>query len=341
MSDVSLEGRADDMSAGGNEATRDSVIWTSKAEQLARTRRPWAALDGAIVLYTVVTAMLVLACYHTIAEPLPILAFHALVLFVVFTLPQRGAPWERATPNEPVWRKTLRGGARFLRYSYPLLLVLFFFEEVQQTVNAIAPTAPYWFEPYLYSADRWLFGELPTLFMSSWVGMPQDEILHFFYFSYYLILIGAVVVAWFGPKGSKQPGPGFETALTSVMVAFFLAFIWYPWLPARGPWENPDLMAGLPAFQGVIFTPIMEWIIDHGAVSGGCFPSSHVAGSWGMVFGLAKFHRRAALGLGVLALGMSFACVYTRYHHGVDVPAGLLAGIVGAWIGWTVTRRSQ
>ena len=67
-----------------------------------------------------------------------------------------------------------------------------------------------------------------------------------------------------------------------LMLAFFFSFLWFPWLPARGPWESPELMAGLPAFQGIVFTPIIEWIIERGAVSGGCFPSSHVpeAGAW-------------------------------------------------------------
>jgi membrane-associated phospholipid phosphatase len=99
------------------------------------------------------------------------------------------------------------------------------------------------------------------------------------------------------------------------------------------------LMAELPAFRGVLFTPLVEWIIDRGAVSGGCFPSSHVAGSWGTVLGLAAHQRRAALVLAFFAVGMSVACIYTRYHHGVDVPAGLLAGLLGAWIGRTLTRR--
>jgi membrane-associated phospholipid phosphatase len=91
-------------------------------------------------------------------------------------------------------------------------------------------------------------------------------------------------------------------------------------------------MATLTPFEGFFFVPLIEKIIAAGSVSGGCFPSSHVAGSWGVVFGLARFHRRAALAMGLLAAGMSFACVYTRYHHVVDVPAGFLAGLAGALI---------
>jgi membrane-associated phospholipid phosphatase len=128
--------------------------------------------------------------------------------------------------------------------------------------------------------------------------------------------------------------------MVSVVTAFLLCFLWYPFLPARGPWENAELMATLTPFEGLLFVPAVEAVIDQGAVSGGCFPSSHVAASWAVVFGLAPFHRRAAWIAGLLSFGLSLSCVYTRYHHGVDVPAGLFAGIAGAGIGSWVSRRS-
>jgi hypothetical protein len=41
-----------------------------------------------------------------------------------------------------------RSTLRFLRYTYPALLLTLFFEEVSLTVNAAATGAPYWFETY-------------------------------------------------------------------------------------------------------------------------------------------------------------------------------------------------
>jgi membrane-associated phospholipid phosphatase len=299
--------------------------------------RRWSAVDIAIVAYTTVTGILILVRHSLIPKANSLLLFHALVLLVVATLPPRGARWE----NVPLlsWRKTLRDIARFLRYTYPLALVIYFFEEVAHTVNVIAPATPYWFEQYLYAADRWLFGELPALLLAGWTGLVQDELIHFFYFSYYLIVVGGAVIAWFGVNGTgkSQPGPGIETAMTTTVLAYFFSFVWYPLLPARGPWENPEVMAGLAPFEGVVFTPLMEWIIGKGAVSGGCFPSSHVSGAWGMVFGLARFHRRPALILGLIAAGMSFACIYTRYHHAVDIPAGFLMAAVAALVAYRIT----
>ena len=287
-------------------------------------------LDRVVMAYTAWVALLVVLLRKNVSEWPTILAFHLFVLAVMIALPRRGAPWETR-------KRRFRGGLRFFRYSYPLLLMVFFFEEVHQTVNALWPNAPYWFESRLYAADRFLFGDLPSILLNPSTGLLQDELMHGFYFSYYFIVIGGVVLAWLG-SGSPRPGPAFPTTLTSVVTAFLLCFVGYPFLPARGPWENGALMTTLTPFDGRVFVPIVEAILDRGAVSGGCFPSSHVAASWAVVLGLARFHPGWATVCGVFTSGLSFACVYTRYHHGVDVLAGLLAGIAGTAIGSWASR---
>jgi hypothetical protein len=298
----------------------------------------FAPLDGIVLAYTLWVMVLVFLAFDNVPHPGRILAFHAAVAAAIALLPARGAPWERSRPEERRWRRNFRGGLRFFRYSYPLLLVLYFFEEVQYTVNAFSPHEPHWFERSLYAGDRFLFGDLPSVLLNPYVGPVQDEVLHAFYLSYYFILIGGIVIAWLG-DGEKHPGRAFQTTLTAAITAFFLCFVFYPFLPARGPWENAELMATLTPFQGFVFTPLIEAIIERGAVSGGCFPSSHVGGSIGIALGLLPFHRKPALVLLFFALGMSVACVYTRYHHGVDVPAGILAGLAGAALAHRLHRQ--
>jgi len=303
--------------------------------------RRFVLLDYIVFGYTAWVAVFTLLFGAHMASPTSILSLHVFVLAAMVLAPPRGASWE--TVAVVGWKRPVRDFLRFFRYSYPLLLILFYFEEGAQTVNAMWGEAPHWFESYLYAADEKIFGTLPALVMNGWVGIVQDELMHGFYFSYYIILIGGVVTAWMGRKGEAVPAHGFQTTLTSVITAFFLCFIWYPFLPARGPWENPELMAGMVPFEGFFFVPIIEKIIQHGAVSGGCFPSSHVAGAWGIVFGLLPFHRNKALIFGFFAVGMSLACVYTRYHHGIDVPAGFTAGLVAAVISYKLTgvKRSS
>jgi membrane-associated phospholipid phosphatase len=85
---------------------------------------------------------------------------------------------------------------------------------------------------------------------------------------------------------------------------------------------------------------VIEVIIAGAAVSGGCFPSAHVSGTWALTFGLAFSRPKTAFWFGLFALGLSVACVYTRYHHAVDVFAGLTVGAVAAATGYLLTRQA-
>jgi membrane-associated phospholipid phosphatase len=227
-------------------------------------------------------------------------------------------------------------------HPYPAPLLTPFFEEVRFIVNATSPGRPYWFEAYLYAADRTLFGTTPAVAISKAPAPVLDELMHGLYFSYYPLIIGGVVTAWIGSKrAGATPGAGFQTTMTSMVLGFFFAYVWYPFLPARGPWENRELMSGLREFHGFLFVPLIQWIIDRAAVSGGCFPSAHVAGTCGLLVGLATEHRRLALWFSLIAVGLGVSCVYTRYHHAVDVIAGLIVGVAGGTVGHLLTLRCQ
>jgi len=299
----------------------------------------WIAVDWAVALYATFVAILAVVRASAIPKWTHILAAHTLLVAALVWLPPRGAAWERPDRGDERLAAWARAAARFLRYTYPALLLTAFFEEVALTVNAIAPASPYWFEPHLYAIDRAIVGATPAV-LSSQAGFPiLDEIMHAFYFSYYLLITCGIVIAWTGGgRGRATPAPGFHAAMTTMMLGFFLSYVWYPFLPARGPWENPELMAELRPFDGWFFTGAVKLMMTGVAVSGGCFPSAHVSGTWALTFGLFPWHRRAALWLGMAAVGLSVACVYTRYHHLVDVLAGVavaaIAVVIVHWSPW-------
>jgi membrane-associated phospholipid phosphatase len=295
-------------------------------------------LDWALAAY--VTFVALIAIVWTVPSWPYILGAHVALIGGLLLLPPRGAAWEQACASDSRWRRRARSAARFLRYTYPALLLTPFFEEASLTVNAAAVNAPYWFEHYLFNADRALFGGTPAVMLSQAGNPALDEMMHAFYFSYYLLIIGGIVIAWNRGRGGRgTPGGGFHTAMLCMMLGFFLSYVWYPFLPARGPWEHPEVVSGLRPFAGWIFTRAIELIIAGAAVSGGCFPSAHVSGTWALAFGLCAADRRAARWFALLATGLSVACVYTRYHHAVDVLAGLTVAVVAAMIGFALTRR--
>lgn len=305
-----------------------------------RRTASWIPLDWILTIYVIFVALV--AVIWAVPKWPYILAGHAALVGGLLWLPPRRAAWEQPHPTDSRWLSSARSAARFLRYTYPALLLTPFFEEVSLTVNAAARNAPFWFERYLFAADRALFGDTPAAILSRAGNPAVDEIMHAFYFSYFPLIITGIVIAWTGRGRARgTPAIGFHTAMTCMMLGFFLSYVWYPFLPARGPWENAELVASLRPFSGWIFTRVIDVIIAGGAVSGGCFPSAHVSGSWALIFGLYKKDRKAALCMGLVAVGLSIACVYTRYHHAVDVLAGLLVAAVASTIGYRLTRRSD
>ncbi len=303
--------------------------------------RQWSTLDWGIALYTIYVSVLLLAT-RSISEWWILLFLHGVFLVALAMLPARGASWEMGR-TEPGWRTTTRHIGVILRYMYPLVIILLFFEEGQYIVNVMYPDSPYWFEKYLYGADQWIFGTHPSVFLLPYRSWSLDELMHFFYFSYFLVLIFGPLIGRIPPKGSPNQKTGFarpefESALTCMILGFLCAFVWYPWIPARGPFENVELIVSQPPFEGGLFTAWARGITDGAYVSGNCFPSAHVAGTWGVTLGLLFHYRRIGIFMAVLAVGVSISCFYTRYHHFVNVPAGFLMGLLGAGLFWWTKR---
>ena len=126
--------------------------------------RRWCAVDWLVAGHATFVAVLVVVC--AVPQAPLVVAAHATLLAFMWWLPPRGAPWERLQPGESRGLARLRAVARFLRYTYPALLLTPFFEEVALFVNAVAPGHPYWFEAHLIAADRAVFGGTPAIMLS-------------------------------------------------------------------------------------------------------------------------------------------------------------------------------
>ncbi len=306
------------------------------------TIRAWVVIDWAMAVYSTYLALILLWTRSIPQWPVLVLLHFVFIVFL-WLLPPRGASWEDCH-EKTTWRTVLRKTVVFLRYMYPLIPALLFFEEGRLIVNAIFPETPYWFEPYLYAADHWIFGDHPSIVLLPFLSWPLNELMHFFYFSYFVLIVVGPLLGRLPSPGSsdrdvKLDRPEFDAALTCMILGFFCAFVLYPWLAARGPFENVELISSLSPLEGGPFTFLARWITDGAAVSGNCFPSGHVAGTWGYTFGILAYRRPAGWVLVPLAIGISVSCVYTRYHHAVDVPAGFLMGVLGTTIYFAAKRR--
>jgi hypothetical protein len=175
---------------------------------IAARLKTWIAVDWALASYVGYVAAI--AVIFSVPHWRWILLGHSALVLLILSLPERGAGWEAPRDDDPGWRAAVRSIARFLRYTYPPLLLTPFFEEVALTVNAAATHAPYWFEHDLYTADHVLFGASPAVILSQAGGPAPDEVMHAFYFSYFIVIIGGTIFAFNGGDATAA-GPGRDS----------------------------------------------------------------------------------------------------------------------------------
>ena len=105
----------------------------------------------------------------------------------------------------------------------------------------------------------------------------------------------------------------------------------------RPHWEAPAVDPALLKAIAMIFLQLA--IVVAIALFFSTFSSPMLAAA--LTFGLYAHHRKAAIWFGLVAAGLSVSCVYTRYHHAVDVVAGLTVATIAAMIGYRLTRGSR
>jgi membrane-associated phospholipid phosphatase len=107
--------------------------------------------------------------------------------------------------------------------------------------------------------------------------------------------------------------------LATLFVGALSVYAILPHFPAVGPrlaFPGQDM----PNYGGM-WHSINVWLLDHGDISTGVFPSGHVAVAFASAFGLlrARCRRPWVCGAVFVAAAMVFlATIYCRYHYAVD-----------------------
>jgi len=120
-----------------------------------------------------------------------------------------------------------------------------------------------------------------------------------------------------------------------IMFTYCTVFLLFLLFPAEGPWvilkEKHTIMP-----EGGFFLHLNQAIQGKGSIRGGCFPSSHVAAAFTILWGTLKYNRKLGIFLFPCIFGMAAATVYCRYHHAADAFSGMVLGtilyFVGNWI---------
>jgi membrane-associated phospholipid phosphatase len=222
----------------------------------------------------------------------------------------------------------------FARHWYPFVLFIFFFEELHYLVHLIFSG---WFDRWLITFDYALFGAHPTVWMEQFATTAVNDLMAFFYLTYYLFTVVLVGVLY-----AKQEWRKFWTVMTATATAYVMGYLIALAFPIEGPYHTLRALQHGPLAGGPV-TALMSVIQRFGRVHGAAFPSLHVAGAFVALIGARKFVRGLFLVFLPLFAAMCVSTVYGRYHYVADIFGGLIVGAVGFWIAqrWEARRSSS
>jgi membrane-associated phospholipid phosphatase len=252
---------------------------------------------------------LILIFFHKTVDSWPLyVLIHAVSVFVIFELVRAG---ERHPQNKILW---------FCRTFYPIAIFLFGWSEVNTSVRMFF--GDFWFTGPAIAMDKFLFGVHPTLWCQQFTSPLLDEIMGFFYASYYLFLPSVVLFLYIKGKRAETLA-AFSFLSVTLLSNYFLFYL----LPALSP-----SMAGSLAplhtktYTGYFFMKIILAIQQNAGIAGGAFPSSHIAEAFVLTLAALRYEKKLGLVLLPITFGVAVSTVYLGYHHAVDPISGFLWG---------------
>lgn len=226
-------------------------------------------------------------------------------------------------------------------YLYPVVLLIF-----KELYFMIRPIHPIDYDGLLITADRWLFGTDPTVWLARFAHPALTEILQIAYWSYYLLFIIVGVEIY-----RRHTLKSFDKAGFLIVYGFYLSYLGYFLLPAIGPrftlhdfstidQELPGLLLAVPLRDFINAAESIPAGVPNPAetVQRDVFPSGHTQLSLICVYLAFHFKLRSRWIVTVFASLLILGTVYLRYHYAVDVLAGGLFFLFTIWSGHHLER---
>ncbi len=174
-------------------------------------------------------------------------------------------------------------------------------------------------DPYLVIIEEWIFGMQPSvLFSAKFPGVWITELMNLGYLSYYLIIVGFVLMALY------QKPQQFHRLLFLISQSFIIYYLIFILIPSWGPqfyFSAPSNQAS----QGVFFQKIVAFIQQQGETATGAIPSSHVGITFMIVMLSYRHFRRYFWCILPFALLLFCSTVYIKAHYLIDVIAGFIS----------------
>ena len=227
----------------------------------------------------------------------------------------------------------------FIRFANPSqnLIVQFFRLCYIQAIYILYFTESIWlsqlmfdgmsFDAFFANLDFRIFGFQPAIQFPRYFQQYRivNEMFFFSYFFYYALVSTGVWILFI-----RKHYQIAVRVLFIISVSFFIMYVWFIFFPVKGPkYYFAELHEiWYSNFRGFFFTKIVKSVFNKTNLGGAAFPSSHVALAL-IAFILNWKYNRYLVPLYLpLTILLFVSTVYLYAHYFVDIPAGIVMGIV-------------
>ena len=241
--------------------------------KLAGKRLNLYLFEWVVIVYAILMCLLLILFGRPFSEYVGEFLFYLgvslLALVVAFTIDDQKETWQA-----------------IIRLGYLVVLFTFFY---RTTGGLMSLFFDRFFDADLVQLEASLLGGHPTLYidqhmLNTWV----TELVSFCYFCYYLMIPG-----FFIPVLLRRDYAVIKQALAAVSLTYFISYFLFSVYPVEGPrWHFAAQY--MHKIEGPIFRPMVEFVINHGAVRGGAMPSSHTGVALIILMYCFRHYRRFA-----------------------------------------------
>jgi len=288
--------------------------------------------------YNALTSIVILLFFGTMANAFKMLEMRVLIALAIFAMAYVYGRMESKAAINRVPTPAMQVLSA-VRYFFHLLLLAYWYPETFE-FNRYLPNLDHVFVAW----EQTLFGCQPSLVFSEM--MPQkwfNELMNLGYFAYFLMIAGTAFIFYFSVREH------FEKAINTIVAGFFIYYLIFILVPVAGPQyyfpavkeagkieigtffdknENikPETVADAYLFRELVKTAQTQ------EKPTAAFPSSHV-GMTTILMLLLWFHtRKWAYIFAPFYVLLMLSTVYIKAHYLVDVPAGIISGILIYWL---------
>ncbi len=225
---------------------------------------------------------------------------HAVIIMVILEIVRLG---EKKRHKKALW---------FLRTFYPIASVLYGWSEIGDLSRMFF--GDFWATDLIVRLDKLIFGVHPTIWFQQFYRPWLDELMHFFYDTYFLFM-PLVSLTLFLKGRSEETFAAFALG-TGVHISNFVLFLFFPVL---APFMT-EILTSLSNnhYSGYLFFELTRITQENGAQIGGTFPSCHVSAAFAWALAALRYERKLGCVLLVLSFGVGIATVYLGHHHALD-----------------------